>query len=799
MPNNKTPPVEAGGDKSACEAGRVVQGKHTATGTPGKVKHDTPVAIKFLQKFRPEGPWVLTSIVPDGHTTTATFPAEKWGKAAEWIEKRQGVENIYFHVNPTRAPLDSKAAKEDVAQLAWLHLDVDPRLGEGIGEERARILDLLTDKRPPGVPRPSVVISSGGGYQALWCLAEPLAIPTPTADNATPWAVGEAYNVQLEKVFQADHCFNVDRILRLPGTINLPNKKKAKKGRKPVAAELVDFNGNVYPLTAFTPAPAASENPPTRSRKRAASATLPVGVPMGTAELQAWANANGATIADKTLALIATGDAEEYSGDRSAMVFRVAGDLVRAGVPDALIVAALTDPNNPVSAHVREQKRNIAQYAQRQIDRARERELIPTDPQGDYSPTWDRVTKEGAPVYSFHNTIEALIALGVEFRFDDFRGQKVIGIDHHMQDYSGVLTDRAEVYLRRQVRLRFGFDVGKDALHEAITELCEINRFDSLRDHIDALPAWDGTPRLDTWLIDYCGAVDTPYTQQAGAAWLTAAIARAFEPGAKFDYMLILVGEQGMKKSAAFRVLASGELDTTGNDRFSDAPLLGAKDGREVLELSAGVWIQECAELDGITKKDVSALKAMIVRTRDKGRLVWSRTPVEVPRRFVIAGTTNEHRFLQDPTGNRRFWPVEVMRIDLEGLAAARDQILAEALARYRAGKYRLWLDDAAEREANKMQGERAVVDQGFYDLLEFMKAEGERDGARYVTNEFVYRRLGLDRRNRAGNVAHKVRAVMTALGWASPPNPVRIDGLKQRIYVWAGEGESPDVDTTPF
>jgi predicted P-loop ATPase len=263
--------------------------------------------------------------------------------------------------------------------------------------------------------------------------------------------------------------------------------------------------------------------------------------------------------------------------------------------------------------------------------------------------------------------------------------------------------------------------------------------------------------------------------------------------------MLILVGEQGMKKSAAFRVLASGGLDTTCNDRFSDAPLLGAKDGREVLELSAGVWIQECAELDGITKKDVSALKAMIVRTRDKGRLVWSRTPVEVPRRFVIAGTTNEHRFLQDPTGNRRFWPVEVTRIDLEGLAAARDQILAEALTRYRVGKYRLWLDDAAEHEANKMQGERAVVDQGFYDLLEFMKAEGERDGARYVTNEFVYRRLGLDRWNRAGNVAHKVRAVMTALGWASPPHPVRIDGMKQRIYVWAGEGESPEVDTSPF
>lgn len=760
---------------------------------------DTAAAIAFLHRWSPDDHWCLTAIIPDGKTETRTFKPSESDKVARWIESHQGKRNLYFTPSEVRRSLDVKPSKPDIASFRALWVDLDPRAGEDIAEERQRIEALLMTNLPAGIPQPSIVVFSGGGYQGFWVLAEPLTIPTPTTDNTEPWTTGEAYNRGLEQAFGADTVHNCDRLMRLPGTINVPNKKKAAKGRKPTLARLIQWTGTTYPLAAFTPAPAASKKPPTRTRKRGATAALAVGASIGTAELAVWAKANGATIADKTLALIATGDAEEYSGDRSAMVFRVAGDLVRAGVPDAMIVAVLTDPNNPVSAHVRDQKRNIAQYAQRQIDRARERELVPTNSDGEQSPTWDRVTKEGAPVYSFHNTIEALNALGVEFRFDDFRGQKVIGIDHHVQDYSGVLTDRAEVYLRRQVRLRFGFDVGKDALHEAITELCEINRFDSLRDHIDALPLWDGTPRLDTWLIDYCGAMDTPYTQQAGAAWLTAAVARAFEPGAKFDYMLILVGEQGMKKSAAFRVLASGDLDMTSNDRFSDAPLLGAKDGREVLELSAGVWIQECAELDGITKKDVSALKAMIVRTRDKGRLVWSRTPVEVPRRFVIAGTTNEHRFLQDPTGNRRFWPVEVMRIDLEGLAAARDQILAEALARYRAGKYRLWLDDAAEREANKMQGERAVVDQGFYDLLEFMKAEGERDGARYVTNEFVYRRLGLDRRNRAGNVAHKVRAVMTALGWASPPHPVRIDGLKQRIYVWAGEGESPDVDTNPF
>ncbi|KAA0214582.1 MAG: hypothetical protein DWB43_10720 [Lautropia sp.] len=756
----------------------------------------------FLNTFRPGGPWLLVAIHPDKKGSPLAVSFQDAAQAETWATKRNKTHNIYFSINPAAKALNKKPTKADIARLEWLHVDLDPRAGEDFEQERQRIKSLLNGGMPKDIPAPSLVIDSGGGYWGLWRLAEPLDL------NGDPDKIvqAEAFNVELANRLGGDHCFNIDRIARLPGLTNWPDAKKRAKGREPREAEVYSRTDAAYPLTAFKAAPPKAEaiNGGTPPASRTAPKATGTGIPtaVGTEELRAWADANEKRLDDYPLALIATGDASDFGNDRSAMVFKVCCDLVRAGVPDEMIVGVLLDRNNPVSAHVLEQKGDTRKYAWRQVLRARES----VDAQhtagsvSGYAPRWEGVSeKTGTPAPTFHNTIEALLALGVEFRFDEFKGQKVIG-GHYLQEYAGPLTDRAEVFLRRAIRLRWGFDVKKEPLHEAITELCEVNRFDSLRDHLESLPPWDGTPRLDTWLIDFCGAQDTPMVRQAGAAFLTAAVVRAFEPGAKFDYMLILVGQQGIRKSAALRVLASGVLDSTCTDRFSDAPLLGAKDGREVLELTGGgVWIQECAELDGITKKDVSALKAMIVRTHDKGRLVWSRTPVEIPRRFVLAGTTNERRFLQDPTGNRRFWPVDVDRIDLEALAAARDQLLAEVLARYRSGNYRLWLEGEAEAEAAAAQADRVVIDEGFREMLELIKAEGEHEGRRYVTNERVYRVLGLDRRNRAGAITHRVRSVMERLGWQPSGGPVRIEGSRQRVYFWNGDGEPPEIVKDPF
>ena len=349
------------------------------------LKHDTAAAIDFLRRFHPDTYWVLTAIIPDGKTETRTFKPSEAEAAAAWIESHQGKRNLYFHVNPVRRPLDVKASKEDIARLAWLHVDIDPRPKEPEdprsaeqfwADERARIHSLLTVKRPQTIPEPSFVIDSGGGFQGFWRLApsDKLEINGSVAKAQEL----EAYNIQLEKVFQADHCHNVDRIMRLPGTINVPTAKKAKKGRKPALTRLIEYNGNTYGIEEFTPA----------VRVQTVGDSLPGGRPkvkitgnvpdVGTDELRAWAAENGKTISDHTLALIATGqdplDPTKYPS-RSEALFKVCCDLVRAEVPDEMIYAVITG-GNEIAASVRD-KPNWESYALRQIERAHEEAVDP--------------------------------------------------------------------------------------------------------------------------------------------------------------------------------------------------------------------------------------------------------------------------------------------------------------------------------------------------------------------------------------------------------------------------------------
>lgn len=350
-----------------------------------ETKHNTPEAIDFLRRFHPDTYWVLTAIVPDGKTETRTFKPSEGEAAAAWIESHQGKRNLYFHVNPVRRPLDVKASKEDIERLAWLHVDIDPRQKEPDdprsaehfwGDERARIRDLLGIKRPQAIPEPSFIIDSGGGYQGFWKLepSDKLVI----AGNVAKAQELEAYNIQLEKVFQADHCHNCDRIMRLPGTINVPTEKKAKKGRKPALTRLIDYNGNTYGIEEFTPA----------VRVQTVGDSLPGGRPkvkitgnvpdVGTDELRAWAAENGKTIRDHTLALIAAGqdplDPTKYPS-RSEALFKVCCDLVRAEVPDEMIFAVITG-GNEIAASVRD-KPNWEAYALRQIERAHEEAIDP--------------------------------------------------------------------------------------------------------------------------------------------------------------------------------------------------------------------------------------------------------------------------------------------------------------------------------------------------------------------------------------------------------------------------------------
>jgi putative DNA primase/helicase len=203
-----------------------------------------------------------------------------------------------------------------------------------------------------------------------------------------------------------------------------------------------------------------------------------------------------------------------------------------------------------------------------------------------------------------------------------------------------------------------------------------------VRDYLGAL-AWDGVARIETWACRYLGAEDTAFNRNVGALWLISAVARIFRPGVKAD-MLVLEGPQGARKSTALKILA-------GENWFTDElPDLGSKDAAMHMQ---GVWIIEIAELDAIGKAEVSRIKAFLTRTTDRFRPPYGRYTIEVPRQCVFAGTVNPDTYLRDETGNnRRFWPVRCVTIDIDALARDRDQLWAEAVARFRADAI-WWLD----------------------------------------------------------------------------------------------------------
>lgn len=236
---------------------------------------------------------------------------------------------------------------------------------------------------------------------------------------------------------------------------------------------------------------------------------------------------------------------------------------------------------------------------------------------------------------------------------------------------------------------------------QAVETVARDRLFHPVREYLDAL-SWDGAPRIESWLSRYLAATDNPYTRAVGPRWLISAVARIYKPGCKADSVLILEGPQGSRKSSALKVLAEPWFA----DRLSD---LSSKDA--AME-TRGVWIIEVAELDTMSRADVSTIKAFISRAQDRFRPPYGKRLVDLARQCVFAGSVNpEGGYLKDATGGRRFWPVACGTIDLDALSRDRDQLWAEALARFRQHEP-WWLETreldqlAAEQQADRYQGD---------------------------------------------------------------------------------------------
>lgn len=355
-------------------------------------------ALEFLRTIQPVGPWVITAINPEQsgeRTNTQTFMAGEEAKAAAFIEQWNGKWNLYFTGNRVSRPLKKKPERTDIEWLDQLHVDLDPRkwskevgVDEAtyLAEEQERIRIALTEKLPPGVPKPTYVVFSGGGYQAFWKLKEPLKLgcSLEAAEDAKLW------NIQLERLFNADHCHNIDRIMRLPGTWNIPNEQKRKKGRTKVEAGVVYYDPEaLYDLSQFTKAPKLQSGGKTFDE--GGGSGVKVDVSPGNIERLVDVHdldkhtKDGLPLENRVKNIIQVGydpdddgpDAKP-KGDRSVWVFDATCALVRRGIPDQVILSVLLDRDFRISDHIYDQKVGAEKYAIRQIERAKE---VAIDPQ----------------------------------------------------------------------------------------------------------------------------------------------------------------------------------------------------------------------------------------------------------------------------------------------------------------------------------------------------------------------------------------------------------------------------------
>lgn len=352
--------------------------------------------------------------------------------------------------------------------------------------------------------------------------------------------------------------------------------------------------------------------------------------------------------------------------------------------------------------------------------------------------------------------------------YDEFSGlEQKVKLPPFPNAELGPWIDKDDLRCTLWLQQKFGFAPRQDVVMGAVLLIADLNKYHVVRDYLDAL-TWDGTKRLERWLVDHLGAEDTPYNRTIARKWLIAAVARIYRPGCKADNVLIIEGEQGLNKSTALKVL--------GGEWFTDAPFrLGDKDSYIVIQ---GKWIVELAELDSFNKAESTGAKLFFGQYVDRYRAPYGKRAIDVPRQQLFAGTTNSDSYLKDDTGNRRYWPVKALKIDLEALRRDRDQIWAEAVAEFRAGAE--WWPQPSEKEMFQEQQDERYVGDAYTSLIrQWLVGKNSTN-----MTEILGDCLKLDTAKWTRPEQQRVGRCMAEIGWPRKKASKAVDGKREWSYV---------------
>jgi hypothetical protein len=763
--------------------------------------------IEFLEQLRPGGPWVLTSIHPDKEWIT-TITAKNAGEIREFVKQWEGKRNLYYSVNPTLTAMTSKASKADIVAIEYLLSDLDPADNETAEAAKARYLKALGAYKP----KPTAVIDSGNGIQTLWRLTTPITLEGANF-HMVPY-VEARVKALMEELGSKAGTQNIDRILRLPGTTNLPNAKKRKDGRVQCPAKLLDFNDAAYALADFPAARSSGASPKARTTVTVdwTQVEQHVGWVKSVDDLPENFNikgrmivVHGGNLSDLVFDLTHANLLQKPYSSWSEVSFALTAIFKNDGrYSNEQIAAALMCPLE-CNRHITQlkdvaQRRAVERLLTRSYDQTQQQKLKYATGQ----PDWRERYLNGSPQPSMHNARLAILALDIECSYDTFHnkilfGYKDEGTRHVVEAVLGEITDNGIIALRQLMSDQFGFDLTDKYTRDAVISLALEHSFDPVADMLDEAEGnWDGEARLDRAAADYFNCEDTTLNAICMRKALIAAVARVRQPGCKFDTIIVLESDEGYNKSSAWQVLA-------GKENFSDEKLLG-KDSKEVQEQLAEIWIHENADLAGMKKADVDTIKTFASRTTDRARPAYGHFLKKQKRHSIEVGTTNSSEYLQSQTGNRRFWPMRVLAmIDLDKLEKYRLQLWGEA-AHYESEGESITLDECMWGDAAEEQEVRRVRDP-WEDILADMPDDVEvtvfRNGM-YDTDvhQIIYRyttSVTEERVHSADVLTHvlkvpigqqeqrhtmKLANVMKHLGWLRPSNGnITIEGKRVKGY----------------
>ena len=331
-----------------------------------------------------------------------------------------------------------------------------------------------------------------------------------------------------------------------------------------------------------------------------------------------------------------------------------------------------------------------------------------------------------------------------------------------------------------------GFDINKAYISDVV--ISKAKSVNPVKAYFEGLQ-WDGVHRIATLLHDTFGAEQSDYTAEVMRLMLFGILARVYAPGTKFDYMVVLQGRQETGKSSFLKSLAVRPewYGSIGAAHMSDKKLLG--------EDAAGKIILEYEELDGITKKTVESLKATITRQTDQYRAAYSVLSEEHPRRYIIAGTTNQSQYLTDETGNRRYLPIPVMQAGFLSPEIV-NQVWAEAFRMFTEVKSSgdlsrcLYLDKTVNEMANKCREDatRLICDEFMEPIVDWLEEKNPETGEllkpKYTTVIEVYNNVRELKDSMSFEKAAKViRTALKMLKWERKPKRDDKEGKVKKVW----------------